>query len=131
MCVPPDAARLVWPRAEYLVRAAVEATDLATFAEIKDGVLTGRSLLWLAILRHQLLAVATTELRRTEHSLVCVITSCAGRLGDELHGLLGGIENYARAEGCKYVRLTGRRGWARRLRAHYVQTYVMLERRLK
>lgn len=110
--------------------AAVEATDLVAFAEIRDAVLAGRALMWLALDNNRLLAVATTELRRTEHSLVCVITSCAGHLGDELHRLLGGIEDFARAEGCNKVRLTGRRGWARKLKEHYVQKHVMLERQL-
>jgi hypothetical protein len=112
------------------VYAAVEATDLVAFAEIRDAVLAGRALMWLALDNNRLLAVATTELRRTEHSLVCVITSCAGHLGDELHRLLGGIEDFARAEGCDYVRLFGRRGWARKLKDHYVQRHVVLERQL-
>jgi len=130
VCVPPTAASIVWPRVEQLVRAAVEATDLGTLAEIANDVLVGRMLLWLALDNNELLAVATTELRRTEHSLVCVITSCAGRLGGDLHQLLAGIENFARAEGCSCVRLFGRRGWARKLKAHYVQRHVVLERQL-
>jgi len=128
--VPPAAAPLVWPRVAQLVLDAVEATDLMTFWEIAEAVRDGRMLLWLALDHGELLAVATTELHRTEHSLVCQITSCAGRLGDELHQLLGGIEDYARAEGCRCVRLMGRRGWARKLKEHYVQRHVMLERQL-
>ena len=129
--MPPEWTKRFWQYAELYVRDAVEATDLITVAEIKDAVLDGRSLLWLAFDSQQdIIAVATTELRRTEHSLVCVITSCAGCLGDELHQLLAGIEDYARAEGCSCVRLMGRRGWARRLKAHYVQRHVVLERQL-
>ena len=128
--MPPYATSIVWPRVEHFVRAAVEATDLAAFADIAYAVLAGRSLLWLALDGRELFAVATTELQRTEHSLVCVITACAGRLGGELHRLLKGIEDYARAEGCDYVRLFGRRGWVRKLKAHYVQRHVVLERKL-
>ena len=132
VCVPPEPMWLqaMWTRARPLVRWAVDATDLCRLSEIEQAVLDGRSLLWLALENNELMAVATTELCRTEHSLVCIISSCAGRLGGELHQLLDGIEDYARAERCNYVRLFGRRGWSRKLKGRYVQRHVVLERRL-
>ena len=44
--------------------------------------------------------------------------------------LLEGIENYAKAEGCRNVRIFGRKGWHRVLDG-YRQTYAILDKGLR
>jgi hypothetical protein len=43
--------------------------------------------------------------------------------------LIAGIEDYAKAEGCRCVRIIGRRGWARVLPG-YEQTFAIIDKRL-
>ena len=40
-------------------------------------------------------------------------------------GLLGKIEEFARAEGCKSTRIMGRKGWARVLPSYQVKRIVL------
>jgi hypothetical protein len=60
---------------------------------------------------------------------VCVLTACGGDDMRRWLGLLGGIEDYAKAEGCSRVRIFGRKGWVRVLE-HYRIRNVILEREL-
>src|SRR5215471_2993521 len=94
VCVPPEPAWIeaLWMRAKPFIRRAVDATDLITIEEIERDVLAGRMLLWLALENNELLAAGVTELRRTQHSLSCVIIAYAGRQPRDWPALLQKIE---------------------------------------
>jgi len=56
-------------------------------------------------------AAVATALVDTEAGRVCVITLCAGHDMRRWLPLLAGIEAYAKAEGCRRLRIFGRKGW--------------------
>jgi hypothetical protein len=60
---------------------------------------------------------------------LCTIVACGGHGFERFGGLIGGLERFARAEGCARVRICGRRGWARRLPDYFVKR-VILEKEL-
>jgi hypothetical protein len=90
-------------------------------------------LLWLALSGKgedfTVEAVAATRLELTDMGRICVITACEGKhMARWLH-LIRGIEHYAKAEGCRCVRIFGRKGWLRVLDG-YGQTHVIIDKAL-
>ncbi|GLH77487.1 hypothetical protein SSBR45G_23950 [Bradyrhizobium sp. SSBR45G] len=133
-CVDPGQVGLIWPQVAARVRRAVLRTGLSAFADIERDVLAGRALLWLALSRDgdtvAILSVATTRIEVTETGKICVIVACQGRDRRRWLPLIGGIETYARAEGCRSVRIFGRKGWQRVLDG-YAQTHVIMEKEMR
>ncbi|VIO77386.1 hypothetical protein [Bradyrhizobium ivorense] len=91
--------------------------------------MSGRSLLWLAWDALTIQAAAATVLINSEVGKVCVITACGGVGMKRWLPLLDGIEAYARDEGCKRVRIYGRKGWMRVLEG-YREKHVILDKDL-
>lgn len=58
--------------------------------------------------------IVTTEIIRTAHGLVCVVTMAQGEAPDESkRALLESIMKWAKGLGCDRVRVHGRKGWTR------------------
>ncbi len=124
VCVPPDRIDEFWPLAKLRIQAAIETTGLSKFEDIEQQVLTGNQLLWLAW-SGEIEAAATTHLSDN----VCTIVACAGHYRERWIPLLGEIEAYARNEGCRAMRLYGRRGWERALKDYHV-AHIIMEKNL-
>lgn len=120
VCVDPKEVSQIWTYAGPMIRVAIERTDLSDFADVEKAVLAGEQLLWLAV-SDRIEAAATTHLSRN----VCTLTACAGHERSRWMSLLAVIEKYAREEGCRAMRLYGRRGWERVLRDYRVEHIVM------
>lgn len=133
LCVDPKQVHLIWPLVAPLLNSAIVRTGLSAFACIERDILHGNALLWLAVSDDRSLATieaaASTILQQTDRGKVCVITACSGREMARWLPLIAGIEDYARAEGCKCVRIFGRQGW-RRILNGYRETNVVLDKRL-
>ena len=123
VCVDPERIYEVWPHAWHLIKSAIEKTNLSRFEDIALQVLEGRQLLWLAWDGQKIEAAATTQLLPD----VCVLTACGGNDRQHWLPLLEQIEKYAADEGCKRMRLYGRKGWERVLDG-YRADYVILEK---
>ena len=128
LCVDPKDVSGIWPQARLLIKAAIDHTGLSEFADIENQVLAGDQLLWLAISDH-IEAAATTKLIKTGERKICILVACSGSQRERWFSLLAQIETYARNEGCKCVRIYGRRGWERVLSGYRVE-HVILERAL-
>lgn len=124
ICVAPDEVSKIWPYAGGMIRAAIERTDLGEFSELEKDVMAGDQLLWLAVSDH-IEAAATTQLARG----VCTLTACSGHQRERWLSLFAKIEKYAKDEGCKAMRVVGRKGWERVLSGYHVE-HVVLEKSL-
>lgn len=129
-CVDPERVHEIWPSVAPLLKQAIAKTGLAEFATIERDILDGASLLWVAWNGSVIEAVASTSLQQTDAGKVCIITACAGTGMIRWLPLISGIEAYAQAEGCRCVRIFGRKGWARVLEG-YEQTYAIVDKRLQ
>jgi hypothetical protein len=125
VCVDPTRIDEIWPHAKHLIKAAIEATELSDFRDIERAVLDGDQLLWLAWNGQAIEAAATTQLLKG----VCVLTACSGHHRERWLPLFARIEQYAKNEGCKVMRIYGRRGWERVLDGYKVE-HVILEKAL-
>jgi hypothetical protein len=133
VCVGPADARDVLPLIASRIRAAIRRTGLSDAGTIESDLACGRALLWLALGGTEedvtVDAVATTRLELTDAGQVCVITACEGKNMALWLPLIRGIEHYAKAEGCRCVRIFGRKGWLRVLK-DYRQTHVIIDKEL-
>jgi hypothetical protein len=128
VCIDPARIDEMWPHVRDKIRAAVERTGLSSFADIEADVLTGMQLVWIAWDGKEILAAATTQLVKPL-SKVCVVTACAGYDRERWLSLFAEIEKYAENEGCKSMRIFGRKGWERVLTGFRTE-HVILEKKL-
>jgi hypothetical protein len=128
VCIDPSRIDEMWPHVRDKIRAAVERTGLCSFADIESDVLTGMQLCWIAWTGSEIMAAATTRLVKP-YDKVCELTACSGYQMAQWLPLLGQIEKYAQAEGCKKMRIIGRGGWERVLDGYRVE-HVVLEKGL-
>ena len=126
VCVDPKQVHEIWPQARVLIKTAIEHTGLSEFCDIEREILSGDQLLWLAISDH-IEAAATTHLIKP--GPVLIVTACSGHNRERWLPLKTRIESYAKAEGCKCVRLYGRKGWQRELTDYRVE-YVIMQKEL-
>jgi hypothetical protein len=124
ICVDPNRVTEIWPHAAPLVKRAIDR-GLSRFSIIEANVLDGMHLLWLAVDDNKIVGVAVTGLVGD----ACEIIAAAGADVRSWIHLIGPIEDYARAEGRKRMRIIGRQGW-KRLLPDYKQQAVVLERKL-
>ncbi|MGJ4945886.1 hypothetical protein ACQR1W_35355 [Bradyrhizobium sp. HKCCYLS1011] len=133
-CVGPHQVHRVWPLVASRLQRATGRTGLSAFADIERDVLSGHSLLWLALGGDSnavaIDAVAATSLQLTDAGKVCVITACEGKGMARWLPLIAGIEAYAKAERCQHVRIFGRKGWLRALQG-YRQRHVIMDKEIE
>ncbi|WP_245286837.1 hypothetical protein [Bradyrhizobium sp. Tv2a-2] len=115
------------------MRKAIARTGLSAFADIESDILRGDALLWLALSDGRgetaIEAAASTSLQQTDSGKVCIITACAGANMARWLPLINHIEAYAKAEGCRCMRIFGRRGWQRVLE-DYDEKHIILDKEL-
>jgi hypothetical protein len=130
-CVPPERVGEFWPLARRYVHAAMDRVGLQSARDVEFDVRTGHKLLWLVVEDDKVRGAIVTRLMNNGPERVLEITA----LGADVSAakprlsLIEKLEDFARAEGCAAVRITGRRGWARALRGYRTKA-VILEREL-
>ena len=125
VCVDPKQIRDIWPHFRDRIERAISKVGVSEFAPIEKDILSGRSLLWLAYDGLIVHAAAVTELADN----ICTIVACGGENLPQFLPLLSDLEQFARNEGCKAVRIVGRKGWVRILK-DYKTKAIILERPL-
>ena len=129
VCVDPARVHEIWPRVSPLLKAACYRTQLNAFADIEADILSGRSLLWLAWNGRTVESAAATVLINSEIGKVCIITACGGSDMKRWLSLIGEIEAYAKREGCKRVRIYGRKGWLHVLDG-YEEKHIIMDKEI-
>ncbi len=124
ICVAPDRIFDFWPHARPLIKAAIDETELSDFGAVEQQILDGDQLLWLAW-SGRIEAAATTHLANG----ACELVACSGYHRERWLPLLAKIEEYAKAEKCRCMRIIGRPGWERVLDG-YRKEYVILQKAL-
>jgi hypothetical protein len=120
-CVPPWHVDEFWPKASRFVNAAAKRAHLRTPEGLKTDVHSGSSLLWVAMDGRRVVGAGVTE----RHKDSCWIIAWGADDQKQCASLLSTIEDFARQQGCKSVRLCGRRGWERMLPDYRTKAIVM------
>lgn len=129
VCVDPKRIHEVWPLVKDRLHRATERTQASDWQDDVDRIMSGDALVWLAWDGSQIAGVATTELVKFNGDLHCYITGCGGDKGENWLHLIGGLEKFAKDEGCKSIRILGRPGF-RRVLSGYAERLVLLEKEL-
>lgn len=126
VCVPPNDVRKVWGQVRPLILDAAKRGSGDIFA-IESGLLNGPDLLWLAWDGETILAAAITSLGIVNNEKICTIVACGGDEWARFGHLIEGLEKFAKDEGCKRVRINGRRGWLRALDGYREMQVTMMK----
>jgi hypothetical protein len=129
LCVAPALVARVWPFVSHLIRAAMTKGRMSEFADVERDVLAGALLLWIAADRRAIWAAAVTQIHHANGERFCTIVACGGRARARWLALKSELETFARREGCRAIRIHGRRGWARAF-PDYKLTRILLEKEL-
>ena len=125
ICIDPRRVGATWLLARPFIKAAVDRAGLCDFAIVRQEILSGEQLLWVA--GQPPTGAGSTQLIAVDGRKVCVIVTWSGEGWPS--AALEQIEAYARAEGCSAIRLYGRPGWKRVL-PDYGLKCVVLDREL-
>lgn len=127
LAVHPSLVQGIWPHARGMVRRGMSRADQGSFERTEREVLTGLQQLWITWNGAAIEAVAVTQLTTAGDKKICVVVACSGK-GD-WSVLISGLERFASDEGCRAVRIYGRRGWLRALES-YREKYVVMDKEL-
>lgn len=129
IAVDPSLVAGIWPNVRPLIQRAIQKTNLCNFGDVEREILSGLQQLWLAWNGTAIEAAAVTQLANIGDRKICTIVACGGIDQKRWLPLIAGIEQFARDEGCRTVRIIGRKGWQRIL-ADYRANYVVMDREL-
>lgn len=128
ICIDPAHVAKILPMAASLLRDAM-ANGHGDYADIEGSVLSGEKLLWLALDEQAIWAAAVTGLHSERGRKFCVIWACGGREKQRWMMFKPVLEQFAKDEGCSFMRVYGRKGWGREL-PDYKLTQIVLEKAL-
>lgn len=121
---------VIWPHTCEMVKRGMSRADAGDFERTERELFSGLQQLWLAWNGAVIEAVAVTQLTTVGDKKICVIVACSGDGVTEWVSLIAGLEQFAKAEGCKAMRIYGRKGWERLLR-NYKSKYVVMDKELE
>lgn len=130
VCVPPRLVDSLWPVVRRWIEDAYAHHDCdETVEDAERKLRMGEAFLWLVMDGRLPIACATTELQQASTKKICVITAAGGTRAAEWTHLISAVEDYAKAEHCEVVRMSGRPGW-KRVFKDYREPWVTLEKRI-
>ena len=122
LCVDPACVEEFWPHVAPLIESALKRSG--NFSEVRSDLMGGFALLWI-VWADAIKAVVVTQLTEKNGSKFCTIVACAGHGFSDWKHLYLQLEAYAKAEGCKAMRIYGRLGWKRMLDGYRVRSVTL------
>lgn len=116
-----------WPDAKPFIERGLEhGSGEYTVRDVFDGLVEGRFQLWLGYIEGKLDAVLVTEIVEYPQYRSCILRLVAGNIMDHWLPHLGrSIKDWARAHGCRDMKIEGRPGWKRVLKG-WRETHTVL-----
>lgn len=129
--IEPGKVRDVFPAVRGLIEAVAERSGGRwSVSGLLERFMRGDWQLWI-VWDGRVRAIVATELYREMTGIkCCMIRFCTGSGAAEWSHLLAKIEDFARAEGCVYLDMLARKGWAKHL-PDYKLTHVELQKELR
>jgi hypothetical protein len=126
ICVRKDQVKQAWDLVSPLIVQAMKRGGMGDAGQVYADVVAGRSLLWLAM-GAGVEAAAVTELTEALGRRLCTIVACGGQESQNWLHLIGGLEDYAKHEGCAAMRIIGRKGWTRALPDYRERSVILVK----
>lgn len=118
----PNDIHLVWDDVRPHIEAALAYSDTHTLGDIAEGLISGSMTLWTY---GEVEAALVAEIIDD----FCQIITLGGKGIERYFHYLDVIEQWAKDNGCKEMRVYGRRGWVRMLK-DYDEKYTVIGKRL-
>jgi hypothetical protein len=108
----PEQVPLIWPEVKDFIESALIENGHLTIEEIYDNLLLKHYQLWTPYSDHIEAAFVTAifDVRGIKN---CTIVACGGKNMDSWKHFIKDVEEWAKEDGCKYIKIYGRRGWAK------------------
>jgi len=131
LCIPPGDVQYIWDSpVRDLIDSGFAANDVPMPEGLLEELTAGTRQLWVATTEEaRIVAAMLTQIFPMRHGKVLKMMECGGSEMDTWLPLRTKIEQYAKAEGCDRVLVTGRLGWRGVLRDYKVVS-VTLEKRI-
>jgi hypothetical protein len=133
-CVSPQQIEQFWPYVKELIdKALLSGIGDLTLEEIHRRLIAKQSQLWVVVRdseQTEIVAAATTEIHILPKFKILLITACAGKDLRKWERFITELEAFGAREGCKKLRIYGRKGWVKIL-SGYSQPWIALERTIK
>lgn len=128
--IDPKQIDMFWGAVRPLIERAMDYSPYDDADTVHEALKKEEAYLWL-IWSETIEAVVVTRLDLAKAGKICTIWACAGSGLASWVDLIGGIEDWARREGCIAVSEIGRPELARVLKRHgYKPTHIRLEKAL-
>lgn len=114
--VVPECVHIFWPLAAPLLAGAVERDEEGrALDDILDELLINRAQLWLIEDDGKVIGAVVTAIhtRKADGARLCKLEWAGGERVEEWMPLVPMVEDWARRQGCREVRVAGRPGFAR------------------
>jgi hypothetical protein len=108
----PEQIPAIWPEVEGFLESALVDNDHLRKEDIRDALLLGQYQLW-TIYSDKIDAAIVTTIYDIRDVKNCTFIACGGKNMDTWSDLIPQIEDWARERGCKFLKIYGRRGWAK------------------
>lgn len=131
VCIPPGDVAKIWDGVvRDMIDAGFAASDVPMPPDILSELTKGTRQLWLAVNSEaRIKAAMLTQLFPMRHGMLLKMMECGGTEMGTWLPLRAKIEQYAKAEGCDRVHVTGRIGWRGVLKDYKIVS-VTLEKRI-
>jgi hypothetical protein len=111
----PEQVPQIWPHVKDYIESSLIDNGHICLQDVYDNLLLNNYQLWTPVSMDVQAAIVTT-IQDVRGTAICTILCCGGKnMKNWMSLAFGEIENWARDEGCKLLKVYGRKGWARLL----------------
>lgn len=129
--VPREHLEIVWPLVERWIDDAARGSRYFTAQDVAKALGDGAAQMWLCWEGDKPQAVCVTQLPVCSKGKYCSIWIMTGSGRENWQSLVSEIEDWARREGCKFMRNEARAGWARVMKRYgYEAPHHIIEKDL-
>ena len=135
--VEPATVDYIWPQVERFIKAGFtwgrgkHGRGDETLENTLGALREGRCQLWVMHNGRGLRGAGVTKVEVLPTGRkICVTISYGGECLSECGHILKDVENFAKANGCSAVRITGRPGWRVFKKYGYKEPFICLEKEL-
>lgn len=126
--VGPEHLGSAWPHVEHLLKPAIDLSGgRYTVDTTRAAISRGQMQLWIAFEGTKIFAAMTSTVSVYPAKTMLAVVHCGGRMMGLWLQTMSEIEEWAKAQGCAGVEITGRAGWAKAL-PDYRRVGVLIER---
>jgi hypothetical protein len=110
----PEQVPQIWPHVKDYLESTLIDNGHISLQSIYDNLLLNNYRLWTPVTMDVQGAVVATINYDVTGAMHCVILCCGGKnLNNWKYRMFAEVEDWAKDEGCRFIKVYGRKGWAK------------------